>query len=291
MNCLTNCNTSTISTQRTSRQRFDRPFFVAGISTVLILSCLNGYIVSPFWFGALFGAGQGSLVWAVWAAILARALPVVDRPRGSEAQQTSLVALTKVVAKSGSVIWFTGLPSSGKTTLSLLLKAQLEAAGHDVEHLDGDAVRAILPGIGFSKEERNNHIRRMGFVASRLEAHGVTVICSFVSPYRESRDFVRSLCSNFFEIFLSTDVEECSRRDVKGLYQENKDGARKGMTGVDDPYEPPAAAELTLNTAIESKEQCVQAIVDLISSQSGNCCDRGVAPKLGEMSDGSHIAA
>jgi len=272
VNCLTNCNTSTISTQRTSRQRFDRPFFVAGISTVLILSCLNGYIVSPFWFGALFGAGQGSLVWAVWAAILARALPVVDRARGSEAPQTSPVALTKVVAKSGSVIWFTGLPSSGKTTLSLLLKTQLEAAGHDVEHLDGDAVRAILPGIGFSKEERNNHIRRMGFVASRLEAHGVTVICSFVSPYRESRGFVGWGGGEFFLIL-------------------NKDGARKGMTGVDDPYEPPAAAELTLNTAIESKEQCVQAIVDLISSQSGNCCDRGVAPKLGEMSDGSHIAA
>ena len=188
-----------------------------------------------------------------------------------------------------SVIWFTGLPSSGKTTLSLLLKEELKRLGHPVEHLDGDAVRAIVPGIGFSRDARNDHIRRMGFTCSRLEAHGVTVIASFVSPYRESRDFVRGLCKNFVEVYLSTDLVECERRDVKGLYKQVKDGSRAGMTGVDDPYEPPAHAELVLDTAKQSKEECVRLILERIGIQvaAGN----RINARLAEKCHGSSVAA
>lgn len=169
---------------------------------------------------------------------------------------------------SACVIWFTGLPSSGKTTLSLELKAFFEREQISVEHLDGDAVRAILPGTGFSKDERNAHIRRMGFMASRLEHHGVIVIASFVSPYRESRDFARGLCKNFVEVHLTTDIDECTRRDVKGLYKEAASGARAGMTGVDDPYEPPLTPELTIDTSKLTIEQSVAKILSYLGSRS-----------------------
>lgn len=173
---------------------------------------------------------------------------------------------TNFIVLQPFVVWFTGLPSAGKTTLSLLLKAEFEACGARVEHLDGDAVRAILPGTGFSKKDRNDHICRMGFLASRLEHHGVIVINSFVSPYRESRDFARKLCKNFIEVFLSTSIDECTRRDVKGLYQEAQSGARAGMTGVDDPYEPPLAAEITLDTSALTKDQCVEGILQYLTT-------------------------
>jgi adenylylsulfate kinase len=168
-------------------------------------------------------------------------------------------------AKPGCVIWFTGLPSSGKTTLSLELKSFFDREGIAVEHLDGDVVRAILPGTGFSKDERNNHIRRMGFMASRLEHHGVVVIASFVSPYRESRDFARNLCNNFVEVYLATDIEECTKRDVKGMYKEAKSGQRQSMTGIDDPYEAPQTPELTIDTSMLSVEQSVGKILSYLS--------------------------
>lgn len=168
---------------------------------------------------------------------------------------------------SACVIWFTGLPSSGKTTLSLELKAFFEREQIAVEHLDGDAVRAILPGTGFSKDERNAHIRRMGFMASRLEHHGVIVIASFVSPYRESRDFARSLCKNFIEVHLATDIDECTKRDVKGMYKEAKHGQRQSMTGIDDPYEAPLKPELTIDTAKLTVEQSVSMILSYLGSR------------------------
>src|SRR6476661_5805797 len=102
-----------------------------------------------------------------------------------------------------AVLWFTGLSGSGKSTVASRVAEMLKCRGTDVEYLDGDAIRSVFPMTGFTREERNEHVRRTGFLASRLEAHGVTVVASFVSPYRESRDFVRGLCRNFVEIYVA----------------------------------------------------------------------------------------
>lgn len=114
------------------------------------------------------------------------------------------------------VIWFTGLSGSGKSTVAHRVADVLRAEGRPVEFLDGDAIRAVFPMTGFTKSERDAHIMRVGYLASRLEFHGITVIASFVSPYRESRDFVRGLCREFVEIYVSTPVEECERRTSRG---------------------------------------------------------------------------
>ena len=148
-----------------------------------------------------------------------------------------------------TVLWFTGLSGSGKSTISEKLFELMSSEGYEVEHLDGDAVRDIFPATGFSRQERNTHIKRMGYLASRLQAHKVFVIASFVSPYRESRDFVRHLCEDFTEIYISTPYEECERRDVKGLYERARKGEIKQFTGLDDPYEPPLNPELEINTS------------------------------------------
>ena len=250
-------------------------------------------IVQARVFCALFAAILiGAIAYTLWlepgtAVILALAAGLISFIGDLLFKATAAKSVARVT--SPSVIWFTGLPSSGKTTLSLLLKEELTRLGHPVEHLDGDAVRAIVPGIGFTRDARNDHIRRMGFTCSRLEAHGVTVIASFVSPYRESRDFVRGLCKNFVEVYLSTELAECERRDVKGLYKQVKEGARAGMTGVDDPYEPPLHAELVLDTANQSKEECVRLILERIGIRvaAGN----RINARLAEKCHGSSVAA
>ncbi len=140
------------------------------------------------------------------------------------------------------MIWFTGLSGSGKSTIARLVVEELERRGRPVEYLDGDTIRDIFPATGFTREERDQHIRRVGYLASRLERHGVTVIASLVSPYRASRDFVRGLCRDFAEIWIATPFEECERRDVKGLYAKARHGEIKNFTGLDDPYEPPVDA-------------------------------------------------
>nr|NIN01786.1 adenylyl-sulfate kinase [candidate division Zixibacteria bacterium] len=122
------------------------------------------------------------------------------------------------------VLWFTGLPSSGKTTLANAIYEELSKNGNRVERLDGEKVRSIFPATGFSKEERDMHIQRVGLLASMLEKNGITVIASFISPYQESRDFVRGLCRNFIEVYMATPIEECEKRDTKGLFER----ARKG---------------------------------------------------------------
>src|SRR3954454_10443745 len=113
------------------------------------------------------------------------------------------------------VLWFTGLSGSGKSTIAGQVQRDLERGGTDVEYIDGDALREVFPNTGFTRAEREEHLRRTGYMASRLAAHGVTVVASFVSPYRESRDFIRRVCGNFVEIHVATPLEECERRDVK----------------------------------------------------------------------------
>jgi adenylylsulfate kinase len=111
------------------------------------------------------------------------------------------------------VFWFTGLSGSGKSTIAVRVHEALVRQGTDVEYIDGDALREVFPSTGFSRAEREEHLRRTGYMASRLAAHGVTVVASFVSPYRESRDFIRRLCPGFVEIYVATPLEECERRD------------------------------------------------------------------------------
>ncbi len=131
-----------------------------------------------------------------------------------------------------------------------------------MEYIDGDALREVFPNTGFTREEREEHLRRTGYMASRLAAHGVSVVASLVSPYRESREFVRRLCPGFVEIYVSTPIEECERRDVKGLYARARRGEIRNFTGIDDPYEPPEHPELILDTRALSVEQCVTKVLE-----------------------------
>jgi adenylylsulfate kinase len=136
-----------------------------------------------------------------------------------------------------------------------------------VEYIDGDALREVFPQTGFTRAEREEHLRRSGYMASRLAAHGVTVVASFVSPYRESREFIRKLCPNFVEIYVATPLEECERRDVKGLYARARRGELRNFTGIDDPYEVPEHPELTLDTRNIGVEECVTRVLSRFAEQ------------------------
>lgn len=164
------------------------------------------------------------------------------------------------------VFWFTGLSGSGKTTLANKVYKYLLDKGFNIERLDGDTVRSIFPSTGYSKEERNTHIQRVGYLASILEKNGIIVIASFVSPYEESRNFVRNLCGNFIEIFVDASLEECEKKDLKGLYKKARTGEIKNFTGINDPYEKPNNPEITLNTDIEDEKESFNKIIDYIYS-------------------------
>lgn len=166
-----------------------------------------------------------------------------------------------------TVLWFTGLSGSGKSTISERVFEIIQDLGYEVEHLDGDVIRDIFPKTGFSRDERNSHIKRVGYLASRLQAHKVFVIGSFVSPYKEARDFVRDLCEDFTEVHISTPYEECERRDVKGLYAKARAGEIKNFTGLDDPYEAPENPELEIDTTDISLDEAVSRVIDYLNSE------------------------
>lgn len=163
-----------------------------------------------------------------------------------------------------AVIWITGLSGAGKSTLAAGVCEELKKRRIKVEHLDGDVVREIFPRTGFSKEERDRHIRRIGFLAGMLEKNGVFVIASFIAPYKESRDFVRNTCNNYKEIYLSTPLEECEKRDPKGLYARVRSGEIKNFTGIDDPYEIPENPDLTIDTSGVSIQEAVKKVLDTV---------------------------
>src|SRR5437016_13123062 len=150
----------------------------------------------------------------------------------------------------GLTVWLTGLPSSGKTTLARALEKRLLDAGYRVEGLDGNVVRTFLTkDLGFSREDRDENIRRIGFVASLLARNGVVVVVSVISPYRATRDEVRALHhGQFVEVHVATPLEVCQQRDAKGLYAKARAGQVTNLTGIDDPYEPPADPEISLDT-------------------------------------------
>lgn len=158
------------------------------------------------------------------------------------------------------VLWFTGLSGSGKSTLADAVAERLKKMNVNFEKLDGDVVRDVFPKTGFSKEERNMHIRRVGFLAGMLERNNVSSVCSFISPYRESRRFVRDNTKNFVEVHVSAPLEVCEKRDPKGLYKKVRNGEIKQFTGVDDPYEEPQNPELNINTADQNVQDCVRQI-------------------------------
>ena len=149
----------------------------------------------------------------------------------------------------GFCLWFTGLSGAGKSTIAMTVADELRARGRRVEVLDGDEVREHLSkGLGFSKEDRDTNIRRIGFVASLLARNGVVAITAAISPYRAVRDEVRGWIDNFVEVFVDTPLDVCEQRDVKGLYARARSGEVPVFTGVSDPYEPPLDPEVTVRT-------------------------------------------
>ncbi len=164
----------------------------------------------------------------------------------------------------GVTVWFTGLPCSGKTTIAKELMKRLKEQGKDVELLDGDTVRDYIRNKDFSKEGRNKHLRYIALMAKLLAERGVIVLCSFVSPYRENRDFARSICENFVEVYVKTPLEICIQRDVKGMYKKALNGEIKGFTGIDDPYEEPENPEIIVETDKESVEESVEKVMKKI---------------------------
>ncbi len=164
--------------------------------------------------------------------------------------------------KQGVTIWMTGLSGAGKSTISEKLIKELEARGRAVEILDGDVVRTNLSkGLGFSKEDRDTNIRRIGFVCKLLTKHGVTVIAAAISPYRDVRDEIRKDIGNFVEIFVDAPLDTLVSRDVKGLYKKAIAGEVKNFTGVSDPYEAPLNPEVHCRTDRESVDESVSKII------------------------------
>ena len=172
--------------------------------------------------------------------------------------------------EKGFTLWFTGLSGAGKTTISQIVENELRDRGSRVEVLDGDVVRENLSkGLGFSKEDRDTNIRRIAFVADLLSRNGVPVITAAISPYRELRDEARELMGDrfFVEVYVATSLEECARRDVKGLYEKAFKGEIKEFTGVSDPYEPPLNPELTLDTEHDSAEEDAARVIAMLEER------------------------
>jgi adenylyl-sulfate kinase len=181
-------------------------------------------------------------------------------PDGSVARDIAPEAETKEMHK-GFTVWFTGMSGAGKSTISRLLELKLRQFGARVEVLDGDVVRTHLSkGLGFSKEDRDENVRRIGFVCELLARNGVVAIAAAISPYRDVRDEVRARIPNFVEVFVECPVEVLAERDVKGLYRRALAGEIPQFTGVSDPYEPPRAPEVTVNTSRETPEESVEKI-------------------------------
>lgn len=165
----------------------------------------------------------------------------------------------------GFTLWFTGLSGAGKSTLSTLVAAKLRRRGVKVEILDGDEVRTNLSkGLGFSKEDRDTNIKRIGYVCKLLTRNGVVAISAAISPYKEIRDYNRQQIGNFIEVYVTCSIEELTRRDVKGLYKKALAGELPNFTGVSDPYEAPTAPEVSINSERQTVQESLQAILEYL---------------------------
>ncbi len=167
--------------------------------------------------------------------------------------------------KRGTTIWFTGLPCSGKSTIAVEVEKMLKARNFGVEVMDGDEVRANLSkGLGFSKEDRDTNIRRIGYVCKLLSRNGAIAISAAISPYQSVRREVREMIANdanFVEVFVDAPADVCERRDVKGMWALARSGEIKGFTGIDDPYEVPEKAEIICETHNETVEESARIVV------------------------------
>jgi adenylyl-sulfate kinase len=170
--------------------------------------------------------------------------------------------------QKGAVLWFTGLSGSGKSTLSRLIETELRKRGCKVEVLDGDEVRENLSkGLGFSKEDRDTNIRRIGYVAKLLSRNGVIAITAAISPYQEVRSQVRAMSRNFIEIYAECSIEALTKRDVKGLYKKALAGEIKNFTGISDPYEAPTNPEIKINSETQSEADSLAQILGYLEKQ------------------------
>jgi adenylylsulfate kinase len=161
----------------------------------------------------------------------------------------------------GFTIWFTGMSGAGKSTISTLLAERLRALGAEVELLDGDEVRTHLcRGLGFSKEDRDENVDRIGYVCELLSRHGVIAIAAAISPYRAAREKIRARIPDFVEVYVECPLETLAARDVKGLYKRALAGEIPHFTGVSDPYEPPVAPEVTVNSSQQTPQQSIDTI-------------------------------
>ena len=168
----------------------------------------------------------------------------------------------------GFVIWLTGLPSSGKTTLALSLATSYRDQGLQVEVWDGDELRQGLSAdLGFTARDRHEHVKRVIFISKLLSRNGIVGIVPLISPYRQTREFARSELNRFVEVYVKCPVEECIRRDVKGLYAKALRGEISEFTGVSDPYEEPESSEVTVETNVLSVDECCWRIRTMISDQ------------------------
>lgn len=162
----------------------------------------------------------------------------------------------------GITLWFTGLSASGKTTLSRAVHDCLRARGHRVELLDGDEIRRHLSrGLGFSRADRDENLRRIAYVAGLLMKHGVIVLVAAISPFRATRDEIRAMLGEFMEVYVNAPLSVCERRDVKGLYRKARAGELPDFTGIDSPYEPPLQPEVECRTDEESLEDCAEMVL------------------------------
>ncbi|PHS36188.1 MAG: adenylyl-sulfate kinase [Sulfurovum sp.] len=161
-------------------------------------------------------------------------------------------------------LWFTGLPLSGKTTIADKVYSELEKLHIPIERLDSKDIRDLIPGIGFSRKDRNRHMHRIGFLIQKLQKNSISTVASFVSPYRESRKAIRKMVKNNIVVYVKTDIETCKERDYKGVYKKAMAGELQNFSGVNDVYEEPQHAEIVIDTEIMSADEAAQEIVKYI---------------------------
>ena len=171
-----------------------------------------------------------------------------------------------MIQQKGVTVWFTGLSGAGKTTITRAVEQVLRDEGYGIEILDGDLIRENLTkGLGFSKEDRDENIRRIGFVSQLLTRNGVIVLVSAISPYRTVREEVRGKIGQFVEVFVNAPLSTCEERDVKGLYKKARSGEIKQFTGISDPYEPPVNPEVECRTDLETLDESVSKVLEALS--------------------------
>jgi adenylylsulfate kinase len=163
-------------------------------------------------------------------------------------------------------LWFTGLPLSGKTTIADKVYEELQKLDIPIERIDSKDIRDIIPGVGFSREDRNRHMHRIGHLVKTLQNNSISTVCSFVSPYKESRKTIREMVKNNIVIYIKADIETCKKRDYKGVYEKAMNGELQNFSGINDVYEEPQNAEIIIDTDKMSVDKAVKIIVKYVKS-------------------------